>query len=220
MEYTRELRDRLLAHDARAWREVQGLVRRCSRHAAHKVGADHLEDDVAAEVLILMHERFVRELQPSAPLAAFLAEVARRVALAMRRRRHEDRLVCAEDDDGSAIEAESAQDDALPMAFALHRAQLARDRIEKSVGDRFWRPTESSKPAPRNQYRCGDVVLAEALKQERRARGWTQRQMAAYMGLKLPTYISYEHACVISPRADVVDMLRQMQAERQQPKKT
>lgn len=208
-----DFKARLLAQDKEAWKEVSALIDRCARQATWKVGASHLVEDVASEVLVLMHAQFVHQLSPGAPLAVFLLEACRRVALSMRRRRFEDRLVSNDDDEGELFH-EPIQEDMTPLVHTQLTAQRARERIKAAVSEDFWTPGEQKQPKPqRKQYGCGDQRLAAALKAERQARGWTQRQMASYMGLGLPTYISYEHACVITPNSDVIDTLRKMQME-------
>lgn len=214
---TEELKQALLAGDARAWNDVRALVVRCARSACPKVGAGHLIDDVASEVLLLMHAQFLGKLQPGSPLQAFLYEACRRVALAMRRRHEEDRMVLADDEDDDL--PEPVQPDVSPVIEAGVDAQKARQRILAGATSSFWQEhsdaavQQQQKPA-RNQYRCGDEAFAQELQRERKRRGWTQRQMAAYMGVGLPTYISYEHACVIEPPAHIVAKLAAMRRER------
>lgn len=48
----------------------------------------------------------------------------------------------------------------------------------------------------RNQYGSGSKDQADVFKAVRKRHGLTQAEMAAALGLKKATYISYEHACV------------------------
>ena len=207
-----ELKERLLAQDKKAWKEISALIHSCARQATWKIGASHLAEDVASEVLTLMYKQFIHQLSPGAALTVFLLEACRRVALSMQRSRFEDRLVfISDDDEEEETLPEPIQEDTTPLVHTKLIAQRARERIKASVSKDFWEQGQPKKK--RNQYGCGDHDLARRLREERKRRGWTQKQMAAYMGLKLPTYISYEHACVITPNPHVIDTLRKMQAQ-------
>lgn len=229
---TADLKSRLVAQDGKAWKEMSALVNRCARHGCWKAGASHLQDDVAAEVLILLHTQLLAQLQDGARLDPFLIEVSRRVALSMRRSLDEDRLV-SNDAEGGGMIFDVAGDDFTNELEDRITSERAKERIRASVNKNFWKAeTHTSRAAPaaptaagasadqddeaargRSQYGCGDQDFAKQLKAERKKRRWTQRQMATYMGVGLPTYISYEHACVIKPNPLMVDVLNRMLEE-------
>jgi len=211
---TPALRNALLRGDADAWRQMRQLVMRCAAIGSAKAGAAHLADDVAAEVLALMHQSFIHRLQDGSPMEPFLIEAGRRVALSMRRQFDEHMHVDVTDDDSDTEDALEAQIEAPDEAVdARLDAQRAKERIRQATPASFWRSSPTRK-YERQQYRCGDKRFAQALKAERQRRGWTQRQMSAAMGIRLSTYISYEHACVMTPNPEVIDMLKKMQSER------
>lgn len=234
---TVELKDRLMAQEAKAWKEMSALVNRCARHGCWKVGASHLQDDVAAEVLILMHTQLLAQLQNGARLDPFLIEVSRRVALSMRRSLDEDRLVSNDAEGGGMIFDVVGEDFTSELEDRI-TSERAKERIRSSVDEEFWQgddgPGRESRSGGsgaaaseydeslkgRSQYGCGDMDFAKQLKSERKRRGWTQRQMAAYMGVGLPTYISYEHACVIKPNPLMVDVLNRMLDESESHEQT
>ncbi|MCX8016516.1 MAG: helix-turn-helix domain-containing protein [Rhodocyclaceae bacterium] len=213
LRLTPELREQLLRNDRQAWQRMQALVLRCARVGAYRAGVSFLYEEVASELLLLLHSSFLSRLDDGAALQPFLMEAARRVALAQRRQMGLTHEVPAEEDDGEepAHEPATTAEDEERLDLRID-AQAARQRVLRRAAELF--ASQDEKPAyERKQYGCGSWDLAGELKHERKRRGWTQRQMAAYMGLKLPTYISYEHACVKSPNPDIVAMLRTMQAE-------
>lgn len=229
---TAELKDRLLAQEGKAWKEMSALVNRCARLGCWKAGATHLQDDVAAEVLILMHTQLLAQLQNGARLDPFLIEVSRRVALSMRRSLDEDRLVSNEAEGGGMLFDVAGEDFTSELENRI-TSERAKERIRASVKKNFWKPEVTAGRSAsanstavgsdtrkndeenkgRSQYGCGDLDFAKQLKAERKRRRWTQRQMAIYMGVGLPTYISYEHACVIKPNPLMVDVLNRMLEE-------
>jgi DNA-directed RNA polymerase specialized sigma24 family protein/DNA-binding XRE family transcriptional regulator len=207
------LRQALLRGDADAWQRMRQLVMRCAAIGSAKAGAAHLAEDVAAEVLALMHQSFIHRLQDNSPIEPFLVEASRRVALAMRRQFDEHMHVDVTDEDSDNADTPEAQLEAPDEAVdARLDAQRAKERIRQATSAAFWRSSGARK-YERKQYQSGDKRFAQALKAERRRRGWTQRQMAAAMGIGLATYISYEHACVMTPNPAVIDLLKKMQGE-------
>jgi len=210
------MREALLKGDAQAWQEMYRLVKRCAAIGCFKAGSTHLVEDVASEVLMLMHQSFVHRLQDGVPIEPFLIEASRRVALAMKRKFDEHMHVDITDEESRDDPSEPLEERIEAPNEAVDEqidAQLAKERIRQTTSEAFWKNSKEHKHE-RHQYRCGDERFAQALKDERRRRGWTQRQMAAALGLKLSTYISYEHACVITPNPDVIDMLKKLRSEK------
>lgn len=203
-------RQALLQHERKAWDALLMLVRQSARSAAYQIGALGLEDEITSEVMLLLHERLLQRLPDGAPLGAFVAEVCRRVAMAQRRKLRQTRSISLFDEAGDPIVEELVPDD-LPQQQAKLRAEQAIQRTQQAL-----RTAQNHRQAarmPRQQYGCGDHELARELKRQRQRLGWSQKQAAAYMGLKLCTYISYEHACVKVPSPSVLEGLRRMQAE-------
>lgn len=208
------LRTRLHANDRATWKEVCALIRNCSKWACWKINAPHIVDDAEAELLSLFYGRLLDRMQPGLPMKPFLMEAARRVALSARRRIEDvrfeslDDLGISEDEHHDAPKAQ----DFTPELLSDLTAQKAKERIRAQVAPEFW--DKRSRSSNRNQYRSGNEKIARQWRTERERRGWTQKQMASYIGVPLPTLISYEHACVILPSAALMDKLRALQADR------
>jgi len=212
---TPALRAALLRGEPQAWQQMRQLVMRCAAIGCAKSGAAHLAEDVASEVLALLHQSFLHRLQDGSVMEPFVVEACRRVALSMRRQFDEHMHVDVSDDsddsdDTTPEEQLKAPDESVDARLD---AQRAKERIRQSTQASFWRSSAPRK-YERRQYQSGNKKFAQALKAERLRRGWTQRQMAAAMGIGLPTYISYEHACVMTPNPAVIDLLKTMQSER------
>jgi DNA-directed RNA polymerase specialized sigma24 family protein len=210
------MREALLKGDAGAWQEMHRLIMRCAAIGCFKAGSPHLVDDVASEVLLLMHQSFVHRLQEGAPVEPFLIEASRRVALAMRRSFDEHMHADVTNDDSHDDPPEPLEERIEAPNEVVDEqidAQLAKERIRQATNEAFWKNSKERK-YKRQQYRCGDERFAQALKDERKRRGWTQQQMAAALGIKLSTYISYEHACVMTPNPDVIDMFKKLRNEK------
>lgn len=211
--FTQQWQDRLLANDSGAWREMSDFAAKCARAGAWRAGAAHLADDVAGDLLLLIHTQFVRRLRVGDALRPFLVEAARRIALVNLRKYQNTRIIPVDDDNEALLEAHASPDIARASINKID-AERARERIKESVNNAaFWDATEHT-PSGREQYGCGDHNLAAELRFERTLRKWTQKQMAAFLGVPLPTYISYEHACVMRPNDGIISQLRAMQRER------
>ena len=207
---TDQLKNDLLRNDAEAWSLISALANKCAKRAAGSVNAAHLAEDAAHELLLLLYTHLLPRMEVGKPVEPFLNEVCRRILLAMRRQRREA-SICFDDD--QVVWYMENQEQTEPMAKEMMiDAHAAKERIRRAVPESFWKETKKT-GNERNQYQSGDRKFAELLKQERKRRKWTQKQMASYMGLKLPTYISYEHACVINPNPDIIDLLKSMQKE-------
>lgn len=210
---TQEWLTALKRGESGAWGQLCAHVRKMSRFVAYRAGLSDFAEDIEGEVLLVFQRSLVDRMQPGLPIAPFVYEVCRRTALSVRRNYIDDRVSSQEDEEGNLV-YESVDDSFIERVENNIDVERSRSevikRFSKSVADK---QVTQKKKEPRNQYGCGDLELADRLKSIRLRRGWTQEQMASYMGVKKSTYISYEHACVKNPSSDVYRFVKQMEAE-------
>ncbi|KQB57317.1 hypothetical protein AE621_21310 [Acidovorax sp. SD340] len=166
----------------------------------------HHVDDVEQDTWIELSKHEIDDR----PLAGLAYRCAFLIAGALRRKYDEHRPVVRDDPEGDhahVLDALPARDDVAveveqhldsSRAFAtlcdsvraaaggdLDFETLAQEDVARAAAGRV-----------RNQYGSGSKDQAEVFKAVRKRHGLTQAEMAAALGVKKATYISYEHACV------------------------
>lgn len=206
---------------------IRAAVRRSVQLACYKRGAMHHVDDVEQDTWIELskHEIDDRPLSGLAYRCAFL------IAGALRRKYDEHRPVVRDDPEGDhahVLDALPARDDVAveveqhldsSRAFAtlcdsvraaaggdLDFETLAQEDVARAAAGRV-----------RNQYGSGSKDQAEVFKAVRKRHGLTQAEMAAALGVKKATYISYEHACVQRIPDEVMQRVAAIDAATRQP---
>ncbi len=167
----------------------------------------HHVDDVEQDTWIELSKHEIDDR----PLAGLAYRCAFLIASALRRKYDEHRPVVREEVDGEhgnvldalAGDVDVARDvehhlDA-SRAFASLCASVTAATGEDADFEALAQDEDAARAAAgrmRNQYGSGSKDQAEIFKAVRKRHGLTQAEMAAALGVKKATYISYEHACV------------------------
>lgn len=186
--------------------EVRSAVRRSVHLACYKRGALHHLDDVEQDTWLELSRHDIDDR----PIAGLAYRCAWLIAGALRRKYDEHRPVVREDlegERGHVLDAIPGSDDvavdvqrdvdanrALAKLLAQVRSATGNEVDFESLAQD--EPTGLGSARLRNQYGSGSKDQAEMFKAARKRHSLTQAEMAAALGLKKATYISYEHACV------------------------
>ena len=208
--------------DPQCWKELAPVIRKCAASGARRSKAEAHVDDVEQELYLFLMKNYGR-LDEDYNIEPYLIETARKISLAYKRKfaffgtEGEDKRVdgiaslmgqevASHEEAGTALVSKTDQDMALD--YLMGKSSELRRASEQSKADNVnTQSTENGEKKTRKFHRTPEQT---ALRRIREEAGLTQIDMAARMGLKLPTYQSYEYGRTKSVRQDVMERARKI----------
>lgn len=205
MKFSRDFIAKALAGAGGNCRELVPVIRKCAKTGCNKARVPQHAEDVEQELWIFLGKH-LDKLDEQYNIEPYLIETARNMAMAYQRKfgaygtdgeegRSEGMAGLSGSEISSSEEAKEATvvaaDQEAAMAYLLSHCPALRNTDQKAdepmQATTTTRRTESTKSDKTARY---DV---EALKRLRENAGLTQVGMAGRLGIKLPTYQSYEY---------------------------
>lgn len=215
--------DAVIKGEPGAIARIRPVMRKCAKAGAFKAGAPDLADDVEQELWLFMMGSGGTRIDLTYNLEPWLIEAARRMTLALRRNLQPAEEISAEEESTETGSEPVTHDD------AMHRAEISLDRqkalhylmrkcnkireltVHFVTEEAVEQPKElvdigQARREPAKAYRGSPA--ARELREIRQRLRLTHEEMAMRLGLKMPTYQSYEYARVKAVPEDVMERAR------------